>query len=288
MVPKEKAAQKAAQTAQASTKEVQSFIDYALNGNIKKQGDLDAIREYVMSNGTSEQRKKFSEMEANFNKFKKAPSWEKYSKAYGTTYQKAPVSGVVEAERRAAEIIENNSKRAAAQLTEAANTASPQVTNNITKTNSAIKNLSSFGKKFLKYAKWGVGIGLAVILFKGIKALYDKTNNTENKVQTQATKPNVNTQNSTNSEAVNTPTNSAQSPDTTAINQQTLPDNKYIVNKNDNVWKIAKQELIEEGIENPSDIQIARRRDKIMEASNLQYEKDNYTVLIHPNDTLTI
>lgn len=64
---------------------------------------------------------------------------------------------------------------------------------------------------------------------------------------------------------------------------------KYIVRKGDNCWNIAKAELIKEnGGEMPSDEDILKRTYKILERNDLHFEKDKYTVLIYPNDTLNI
>ena len=64
---------------------------------------------------------------------------------------------------------------------------------------------------------------------------------------------------------------------------------KYIVRKGDNCWNIAKAELIKEkGGEIPTDEEVLKRTYKILERNDLHFEKDKYTVLIYPNDTLDI
>lgn len=64
---------------------------------------------------------------------------------------------------------------------------------------------------------------------------------------------------------------------------------KYIVRKGDNCWNIAKAELIKEkGGEIPTDKEVMERTYKILERNDLHFEKDKYTVLIYPNDTLNI
>ncbi|MCM1010352.1 MAG: hypothetical protein NC390_05705 [Fusobacterium sp.] len=64
---------------------------------------------------------------------------------------------------------------------------------------------------------------------------------------------------------------------------------KYIVKKGDNCWNIAKAELIKEkGGEIPTDAEVLERTYKIIKDNTLHFEKDNYTVLIYPNDTLNI
>ncbi len=64
---------------------------------------------------------------------------------------------------------------------------------------------------------------------------------------------------------------------------------KYIVRKGDNCWNIAKAELIKEkGGKIPTDEEVLKRTYKILERNNLHFEKDKYTVLIYPNDTLDI
>lgn len=64
---------------------------------------------------------------------------------------------------------------------------------------------------------------------------------------------------------------------------------KYVIRKGDNCWNIAKAELVKEkGGEIPSDKEVLERTYKIIERNDLHFEKDKYTVLIYPNDTLNI
>ena len=109
MKPKQAATRKAANAAQQLAKENQEFLAWALK-NVNKQGDLTSIKDLIETYGTAEQRKEFRRL-SNLYSDKKPKTWGNYAKKHGTTYTQ-PVSGVVEADKQAAQVIEANKQRA--------------------------------------------------------------------------------------------------------------------------------------------------------------------------------
>ena len=66
---------------------------------------------------------------------------------------------------------------------------------------------------------------------------------------------------------------------------------EYKVVKGDNVWNIAKKDLIANNKEKdykPTNAEIAKRTKELLELNNLKYEKDNYTVLIYADQELKL
>ena len=165
-----------------------------------------------------------------------------------------------------------------------------------------------FGKKgkfaLAALALGAIGAGIAYFVNKNKKAGNESapvTNNTTN----ISTTPVIS---ETPSDSTNAATSPADSIDiriappavnkepVDTIEQQAISEipfddktGKYIVRKGDNCWNIAKAELIKEkGGEIPTDEEVLKRTYKILERNDLHFEKDKYTVLIYPNDTLDI
>ena len=69
-------------------------------------------------------------------------------------------------------------------------------------------------------------------------------------------------------------------------------ENVYTVVKGDNVWNIAKAHLIklhegEDGYK-PTNAEIRKHTDELLEYNNLHYEPDNYVVIIRPGDKIKL
>lgn len=66
----------------------------------------------------------------------------------------------------------------------------------------------------------------------------------------------------------------------------------YIVKKGDNLWNIAKRNLIEKNKDDkhyiPSNKEILSETKRILDRNNLKYENDNYLVIIKPGDRLQL
>ena len=66
----------------------------------------------------------------------------------------------------------------------------------------------------------------------------------------------------------------------------------YTVAKGDNIWCIARSHLMELHKDDkdykPTDVEILKRTEEIMQLNNLQYEKDCYRVIIQPNQSLKL
>lgn len=87
-----KAKRRQANSAKRTAAETQDFLKWALQ-NCKNQGDLDAIRDLVATNGTAKQRKLFEKLE--------------YDLTHVTGKKKAAISGVVSSLQQNAEAREN-------------------------------------------------------------------------------------------------------------------------------------------------------------------------------------
>ena len=62
----------------------------------------------------------------------------------------------------------------------------------------------------------------------------------------------------------------------------------YVVKDGDNVWNITKRQLKKDnGIDAKNKVINIETRKNVKD-NNLHYEKDNYTVIIQPGDTLKI
>ena len=76
------------------------------------------------------------------------------------------------------------------------------------------------------------------------------------------------------------------------VNGQMTANGPYTVAKGDNVWNIARANLMElhkgEADYKPTDVQILQRTEEIMQLNDLHYEKDNYRVIIQPNQSLKL
>ncbi len=68
-------------------------------------------------------------------------------------------------------------------------------------------------------------------------------------------------------------------------NDRTLPQN-YTVKKGDNVWNIAKRRLQEMNGKKPTDKEIMDYTNELLKLNKLEYEPDNYTVVIHEGDNI--
>ena len=71
------------------------------------------------------------------------------------------------------------------------------------------------------------------------------------------------------------------------------PENdEYIVKKGDNIWNIAKRNLIEKNKDDknyiPSDKEILAETKRIVDKNNLKFEDDNYHLVIKPGDRLQL
>lgn len=235
-------------------------------------------------------------------------NWERYAAEHGLTYTKPEVSGAVKADLLAEEAIKRTRKHNEMQavyeeLFKDYEGPKPPVTEPPVK-----KPKFKLGKKgkfaLAALALGAIGAGIAYFVNKNKKAGNESapvTNNTTN----VSTTPVIS---ETPSDSTNAATSPADSIDiritppavnkepVDTIEQQVVSEipfddktGKYIVRKGDNCWNIAKAELIKEkGGEIPTDEEVLKRTYKILERNDLHFEKDKYTVLIYPNDTLDI
>lgn len=76
------------------------------------------------------------------------------------------------------------------------------------------------------------------------------------------------------------------------VNGQMSAGGPYTVAKGDNIWNIARAHLMEihkdEKDYNPTDVEILKRTEEIMQLNDLHYEKDCYRVIIQPNQSLKL
>lgn len=351
-----KAGRREANAAKRSAAETQEFLKWALQ-NCKNQGDLEAIRDLVNSNGTASQRKAFEKMEYDLAKPAKLlhrekqkmynqlfgygngkhPSntplgtaqptssrgmtWTKYAQEHGGTYTR-PFSDVAHADRLAEEAIARNARHNEMQkvyeelfkdagekppvITEPPIEKPPVVEPPIEKppvekppvaeppiekppvseppVNKPPKGPKAKVKGFKlgKKGKFALA-ALAVGLIGAGIAYLAKSKKATTPPDTITTPV---TRNRDPKQAV--PMDTIEAKVVSEIPRDT-ESGKYIVKKGDNCWNIALAELIKENSgEIPSDKEVIERTEQIIKRNTLHYEKDNYTVLIYPNDTLKI
>lgn len=251
----------------------------------------------------------------------KGMNWEKYTAEHGLTYTKPEVSGVVRADLLAEEAIERTRKHNEMQAVyeelfkdyeepkppvseppiDRPPVAEPPIDKppaseppidrppvNEPPINKPPKPKFKLGKKG-KFALLALGLG---ILGTGIAYFVNK-----NKKAAPADTQTVLPADTTAAKGKDTiPTIPAITEPIDTIEAKVVSEiprdketGKYIVRKGDNCWNIAKAELIKEkGGEIPTDEEVLKRTYKILERNDLHFEKDKYTVLIYPNDTLDI
>lgn len=251
----------------------------------------------------------------------KGMNWEKYTAEHGLKYTKPEVSGVVKADLLAEEAIARNAKHNEMQavyeeLFKNIDEPKPPVTEapidkppaseppidrppvaeppidrppvNEPPINKPPKPKFKLGKKG-KFALLALGLG---ILGTGIAYFVNK-NKKAAPADTQTVLP-ADTAATKGKDTI--PTIPAITEPIDTIEAKVVSEiprdketGKYIVRKGDNCWNIAKAELIKEkGGEIPTDEEVLKRTYKILERNDLHFEKDKYTVLIYPNDTLDI
>jgi hypothetical protein len=128
-------------------------------------------------------------------------------------------------------------------------------------------------KAFAKTKKGKIGIGIAIAAAVIGTGIYLFNRNKE--------KPGPVSDSSPSNDLANAP-----------VNGQMTANGPYTVAKGDNVWTIARANLMElhkgEADYKPTDVQILQRTEEIMQLNDLHYEKDNYRVIIQPNQSLKL
>lgn len=150
--------------------------------------------------------------------------------------------------------------------------------------------------KFLKFFKSGKGkaaliTGAVALIGSVIGISCSSKKDNKNTITPPVAEPEDKAQSA--EEKVSKPEEVATVPETTpAIMKDEEKTNEYTVKKGDNVWNIAKAQLIERNIEDknymPTNKEILKEVHKIMKVNGLKFEEDNYHVMIKPNDKLKL
>lgn len=161
--------------------------------------------------------------------------------------------------------------------------------------------LSKLGNLFKgKGAKIALAIGLISLLGAGGVYLYNKLSNNNKTVvpkPTEPPKPKKLAEPDKPAEPAKPykpmkPTE-PQKPDKPEVKPGVIEagQDKYKVVKGDNVWNIAKKDLIANHKEKdykPTNAEILKRTKELIELNNLKFEKDNYRVIIKPDQELKL
>lgn len=156
--------------------------------------------------------------------------------------------------------------------------------NNV-KPNTTWKKVKNFFQNHIK--EYGLG---AILLLSALLSINRRNNQSQNNNANQDKSNITIVHNDTTNVKKDTV---SVNKDTVAIQPSITPVTKenstnYIVKKGDNVWNITKSQLKKDNGKNAKNSVINIETRKNVKDNNLHYEKDNYTVIIQPGDTLKV
>lgn len=159
------------------------FYNWALK-QVQNKGDLDVVKDWINHHGTQEQKELVAKWESHFAH----PTWQSYANLHGTKYT-APISGVAEADRRAAAIIEANKAAEEAKNVVSVIEESAPIIEEGSKVTEEVSQVTNNASKFGKYAKWAIGAAAIGIVGAGVLYLLNKCTSGNNEQEAVSSKP---------------------------------------------------------------------------------------------------